>query len=718
MSATRREFLKSGALAGGAFVIGFRLPSVAQAEGAVFRPNGWVRIDATGKVFLTVGKSEMGQGVRTSLPMMLAEELGVDLDTVELVQASPSEEFPDLETSGSRSIRDGWVPLRKAGAAAREMLVAAAAARWGVVAGTCRAQRGRVLHPASGKSVSYGALVDGASRLPVPQDPQLTKRSEFRLIGRGRRRIDAPRIVRAVPLYACDVRRPGMKTAVVLRCPVYGGSARSWNAEAAKGVPGVRLVVPISAGLAVIADDTWAALRGRDALEPTILWDEGENAAIGSDDLVARLREAVAREGRALRRGEEDSSRMASACRTLSGEYFYPFQAHAPVEPMNAVADVRPDRCEIWAGTQNPDAARAKAARLLGIPSSAVTVHVTLLGGGFGRRGRFDFVLDAVEASRAAGAPVQVLWTRQDDMRHGYHHPASLHRLTAGLDADGRPIAWSHRVVGVSAAGGSARPVDDWQLRANLRGAYDLPYGIPAISAQFVEVPSPIRIGAWRGVQCNHNVFAAECFLDELALAAGSDPYRYRLALLEPGGVIAGGRDALPVERFRLAKVLSLAAEKSGWDRPLPAGRGRGIACAVYNGHTYVAAVAQVAHDFERGFRVERVVCALDCGVVVNPLGLSAQVEGAVIWALSSLSSQITLRNGRVEQGSYGDFPVMRMADAPSIETHAVDSDAPPTGVGEPPTPVAIAATANGIFAATGQRVRAVPIRLPNKKEA
>ncbi len=717
LNTTRRDFLRIGALSASGLVLGVRLGEAEPGGRDDFLPNAWVRIEPSGKVFLTVGKSEMGQGVRTSLPTILADELEVDVERVELVQALPGPDFPDLGTFGSRSVRTLWLPLRTAGAAAREMLVAAAAARWKVSPADCRAERGRVLHGATGRSLAYGSLVKGARKIPVPSAPALKPGSAFRLIGQDRKRVDAPRIVVGEATYASDVRRPGMKFACVVRCPVVGGKPMTWNDAAARAIEGMRTVVPVSAGLAVIADNSWAALRGRAELEPTIEWDEGPNASTGSAEVMAQLEAAASRTGRVLNRGGDPETAMAGAERHLEAEYFYPFQAHAPMEPMDAVADVRPGSCEIWAGTQNANAVQAEAAKLLGLSESAVTVHTTLLGGGFGRRGRPDFALDAVEASRAARAPVQVLWTRQDDMRQDFYHPVSLHRLKAGLDGSGWPLAWQHRVIGPSLARSGGRPENEQQLRADLGGAHDLPYAIPMITAELVEIPSPVRIGAWRGIQNNHNMFVAECFADELAGAAKADPLRYRLALLDGKGDFVGGRQGVSVERSRLARVLSTAGEESGWDRPLPADRGRGVACGVYDGFTYTAVVAEVSVRKDGMWRAERVTCAVDCGIPVNPLGIRAQVEGSVAWALSALATEITLRGGRVEQATYGDFPILCLRDMPRVDTFISPSEAAPTGMGEPPVPVTAAAVVNALFAASGRRLRRLPLRAEDLKD-
>ena len=707
----RRQFIRVGALSAGGLALGVRCGRRPDRGDADFRPNVWIRIARDGAVTLTVGKSEMGQGVRTSLPMILAEELEVDLDGVTLLQARPGDDFEDLTTFGSRSVRTLWMPLRQAGAAAREMLIVAASEKWSVSPKACRAEKGRVHHEPSGRSMAYGELVEAASRLRVPRNPPLKSSSQFRIVGRDRVRVDLPRIVEGSAVFASDVRLPGMKFASVIRCPVSGGKPVSWSAPAAEAVPGVRQVVRINAGLAVIADDTWAAFSGRDALLPTVVWDEGRNAAVTSETLLTQIREAAGRGGgRELRRGREAEGALASAPRRLEAEYFYPFQAHAAMEPLSAVADVRKDRCEIWAGTQSPDAARRLAADVLKMEPSAVTVHVTLLGGGFGRRGQSDFVRDAVEASKAAGAPVQVMWMRADDMRHDYYHPLSLHRLAAGLDENGRLVAWRHLVVGPSSARIGRRPETGELLRKDLRGAFDVPYDIPAVSAEFVEVRAPVRVGYWRGVQHNQNVYAVEGFMDELARSAGADPLDYRLALLRGGGEFPGGREGAPVDRARLARAVELAARVSGWKAPLPSGRTRGMACGVHDGGTHVVVAAEVGVDEAGSWTPERAVCVVDCGFAVNPLGVRAQVEGGVAWALSAVSSKITLRGGRVEQSSFADFPILQMRRMPSIEVHIVPSEAPPTGMGEAVNPFALAAVVNALSAAAGRPLRSLPI--------
>jgi isoquinoline 1-oxidoreductase beta subunit len=611
-----------------------------------------------------------------------------------------------------------WAPLRTAGAAAREMLVGAAAARWKVDASSCRAENGQVRHGASGRSLAYGALAADAALLPVPAEPRLKQKAEFRFVGRDRKRVDAPKIVAGEAVFASDVRLPGMKVATILRCPVHGGDAKSWDESAARRVPGFAAIAKIAGGIAIVAEHSWAALQAREAVEKTVAWSEGPHAGVDSAALLGRLRETAAAPTGSLRRGGDAGTALASAARRVDAEYFYPFQAHAPLEPMSAVADVRRGSCEVWAGTQNPNGAQEAIAKALALDPSAVTVNVTLLGGGFGRRGRSDFVLDAVEASRAVGAPVKVLWTRPDDMHVGDFHPVSVHLLSAGLDASGAPVAWRHRVGSVAWSRSGPPPTTDEQLRPPLRGAYDLPYAIPALEASLGELASPVRVSSWRGVNHNHNVFAAECFFDEVAAAAGKDAFALRLALLKRQASLVGGREGKPVDRARLAAVLELVGRKAGWGGSLPAGRARGVACAAYDGQTSAAIVAEVTAARDGTWRADRVVCAVDPGVAVNPLGLRAQVEGSVAWALSALATEITLKASRVEQGNYREFPILRFRDMPRVETHIVDSDAPPLGMGEPPVPVTAAAVANALSAASGRRLRRLPVRAGDLKGA
>jgi isoquinoline 1-oxidoreductase beta subunit len=713
MSATRREFLRATSLSGTALLLDVSWAGrVALAtEERAFKPNAWLRIDGDGAVTITVGKSEMGQGVRTALPMLVAEELDVDLAGVSLVQAVPGPNFRRLRTGGSSSVYGSWAALRKAGAAAREMLVSAAGARWEVEASECRSERGEVVHNPTGRRIGYGSLVEAASKLPVPADPRLKDPGQFRLIGRPTLRLDAPRIVTGHARYGLDTRLPGLLYAAVERSPVIGGRVARWDATRTRALSGVRQVVEIPSGIAVVGSDTWAAQKGRAALD--VAWEEGPNGGFDSGRFRVRLAEATGRPGHPSRRDGAGLDALASAARTLEAVYEYPFQAHAPLEPMNTIADVRRGGCEIWSPTQAPEEVRTEAAKILGLPPEAVIVNVTLIGGGFGRRLGLDYALEAVQVSRAVGAPVQVMWTRQDDMRHGHFQPASAHRLTAGLDARGALVAWGHRKAGsylsIFAPPTAAEAKDPAYWQDLSWGAYDIPYAIPAIETDYVLVDSPVPSGPWRAVFSPSCTFARESFLDEVAAAVKRDPCQLRLDLLDAPILHVG---SLKVDRGRLRRVLETAATKGGWGQPLPKGRGRGIAANVYDGDTHMAMCAEVTVS-DGSVRVDRIVVAVDCGPVVNPLGVEEQIESGVVWGLATvLFGEITIVNGRVQQGSYSDYAVPRLKDMPRVETHLLPATvAQPSGVCEPPVPLVAPAILNAVFAATGRRLRRLPVR-------
>ena len=713
MSATRREFLRATSLSGTALLleIGWAGRVAVATEAGAFSPNAWLRIDGNGAVTITVGKSEMGQGVRTALPMLVAEELDVDLAGVSLIQAVPGPNFRRLRTGGSSSVYGSWGALRKAGAAAREMLVSAAAARWGVEAGECRSEVGAVVHSPTGRRLGYGSLVEAASKLKVPADPRLKDPGQFRLIGRPTLRLDAPRIVTGHARYGLDTRVPGLLYGAVERSPVIGGRVTHFDATRARAVPGVRQVVEIPSGIAVVGSDTWAALKGRGALD--VVWEDGPNAGFDSGVFRARLAEATKRPGHPSRREGAGLDALANAARTLDAVYEYPFQAHAPLEPMNTIADVRPGACEVWSPTQAPEEVRDEAAKILGLPKEAVVVNVTLIGGGFGRRLGLDYALEAVQVSKAIGARVQVMWTRPDDMRHGHFQPASAHRLTAGLDPSGALIAWGHRKAGSYLSifppptEAEAKDPATWQDLS--WGAYDIPYAIPAIETDYVLVDSPVPSGPWRAVFSPSCTFARESFLDEVAAMAKRDPCQLRLDLLDAPVLHVG---SLTIDRGRLCRVLQTAAAQGGWGQPLPQGRGRGIAANVYDGDTHMAMCAEVTVS-DGTVRVDRIVVAADCGPVVNPLGVEEQIESGVVWGLATvLFGEITIANGRVQQGSYGDYAVPRLKDMPRVETHLLPATvAQPSGICEPPVPLVAPAVLNAVFAATGRRIRRLPLR-------
>jgi isoquinoline 1-oxidoreductase beta subunit len=725
---SRRGFLQAASSSGAAFVIAVHLPEAAfGAEAAAgFQPNAYLRIDPDDSVTLWITRAEMGQGVRTTLAMVLADELEVEWDRVHLAQAEPDARFEGirLRTSGSGSAAGTFGPLRQAAATAREMLIAAAAQRWEVAPASCQARSGAVGHPPSGRRLSYGALAADASRQPVPASPRVKAASELRLVGRPQRRVDGPEIVAGRAVYGLDVRRPGMLFAVIARSPRLGGRPGRVDTSRALAIDGVRNVVPVRSGLAqgmaVVADDTWAALCGRDAL--SIDWETGPASDFDSEQFIGRLHAALDEKAYVVRRDGDAAAAFASAARRLDATYVYPFQAHAPLETMNCTADVRDGRCEVWAPTQTPDRCQEHAARVSGLPPAQVTIHVTLMGGGFGRRLFADYVAEAVEISKQVARPVQVVWTREDDMRHGFFQPASVDRLRAALDGDGRLRAWFHAAATSdhsmpayhTGTPAEAAAPDAYAMAGSPWGAYDNPYRIPAMAVDYVPVESPVPVGPWRAVQYPPTVFARESFVDEVAAALGKDPLAFRLELLEPGDVLTLGMQKL--DRGRLARVLRLAAEKSQWDRPLRSATdrlvGRGVALNVYHTNSYLAQVAEVsvARDLG-GVRVERIVCVSDCGLVINPLGLEGQVESGIAWGLSAaLYGPIDFRRGAAVQGSYTDFRVVGMSETPAIESHVVIGADRPGGFGEHPVPTVAPAVANAVAQATGRRVRRLPI--------
>ncbi len=708
---SRRDFLKVTGAAGTGLVLGLHLeakPTPGEAARAEFKPNAFLALRPDGTVRITVSKTEMGQGVRTALPMALAEELDLDWSRIEVVNALPGPDFKSMQTGGSTSVSSTWNPLRKAGAAARQMLVAAAAAQWKVSLDQCRTEKGFVLGP-SGQKLGYGDLAEAAAKLPVPKDPPLKKASEYRLLGGRMPRFDGPAIVTGKAIFGIDVRRPGQRFAAVLRCPVPGGQPKAWDDNKAKATPGVKAVVKVPTGLAVVADSTWAAFKGREALAASTTWDEGPGKDFSSVALEAKMRAALTGPADEARKEGDVDKALAVAARLIEAEYSFPYQAHATVEPMNATVHLQTDGAEMWTGSQSPNKAQTTAAAALGLKPDQMKLNVALIGGGFGRRLGTDFSTEAAELAKAAGGgPVQIVWDREDDFRHDLFHPATLHRMRAGLDASGGLSAWAHRIAGPSILrswlGGQKSP---GQASAEANGALDIPYAIPALQVDFAEVEAPTPLGWWRGIEIVPNVFARECFLDEVAHASGKDPLQLRLDLLGHQGIVKFGRDEADIRRLK--KVLQVAAEKAGWGRKLAAGRGLGLACHAYDGRTYAAEVAEVS--VQKGqLRVHKITCAVDCGFVVNPSGLEAQVEGGIAFGLSALFTQITWDRGRTVQTGFQDFPLVRLADMPVIETHIVPSAEAPSGMGEPPVPLAIPAVLNAVFAATGKRIRRVPL--------
>ncbi len=678
---TRREFLQTGATLGASLLIGFHLP----APVATFKPNAWLEVHPDGSVSIWTGRSEMGQGVKTAMPMIVAEELDVEWKNVRVIQADANPAYGNQMTVGSRSVQSGWEPLRKAGAAAREMLISAAALTWGVPRDGCRAERGAVRHAASGRQLRYGQLVERAAALPLPENPPLKPSSEFRIVGTRVPRVDTTDKVSGKAQYGIDVRVPGMTFAAVARCPVFGGRVRQFDAAPALAVPGVLRVEQISRGVAVVAENTWAAFEGKKALR--VEWDEGDVARWSSESIRRAFADAATRAGQSVRATGDVDTALAGAARKVDAVYEAPYLAHACMEPMNCTAHMTSGKAEIWAPTQNPQGIQREAARVLSLPVEAVTVHVTYLGGGFGRRGGpMDYANEAIELAAKVGRPVQVVWSREDDIQNGVYRPATYNVLRAGLDPAGRPVAWSHKLVGPDGA--------SFMIT---RGADELIYAIPNFRLERVIEDPGIPIAPWRGVGPSQNGFIVESFVDELAHATNKDPYAFRRDL------VAGNP--------RLVAVLDAAAKGAKWGTAPPAGRHRGIALWQF-GETYVAEVAEVSVKGDGSVGVHRVVCAIDCGVVVNPDTVVAQTQSNIVYGLTAaLFGQIDIDRGRVVQSNFNDYRMLRLAEMPEVEVHLVRTDAPPGGVGEAALPALAPAVCNAIFAATGKRIRRLPIQ-------
>jgi isoquinoline 1-oxidoreductase subunit beta len=737
----RRVFLRSAAGAGATLLVPFHLSgntrahkvsgSAASNTSGFFSPNSWLELSSGGDVKIWCGKSEIGQGVRTSLPMIVAEELGCDWASVTVVQADLDAKYGDQLTGGSLSVRTSYNNLRKAGAAAREMMISAAAREWHVERATCRAENGSVIHLSTQKRLSYAQLVALAAGISPSADPPLKNPSDFKIIGKPARRTDSFAKVTGAARFGLDTRLPGMLVASVERSPVYGGTPRRFNADEVKSAPHVRAVVEVKSahlthqfgetsgpgsrnyscsGVAVVADSTWAAVQARKLLK--VEWNEPPSASETTANLREKMLRLASEPGTVIRSDGDFDRAHASAAKKIDAVYEVPFLAHATMEPVNCTAHVRGDSCELWAPTQIPGAAADSVASALGIPRERVKVHVTFIGGGFGRRLIQDYAVEAALISRDAGAPVQVVWSREDDIRHDFYRPAACHVLQAGLDAQGQLISWRHR--------GSSPSIETFyngtgispQASAQV-DSLDFPaLFVPNFRLEFIVAESGMPLGYWRSVDASGNQFVISGFFDEAAHAAGRDPLEFLLAAFGPARRIpVGNGETLDVGRRR--NVIELAAQKSGWDRRMPSGRGRGIAAA-FGWGSYVAQVAEVTCDADkRTLRVDRVVCAIDCGTAVNPLGVKAQMEGAINFGLAqTLKSAITISGGRVEQSNFHDYEVLRLSDAPpDIEVHIVPSAEPPGGCGEPGVPPAAPAVANAIFAATGKRIRRLPIR-------
>ncbi len=705
----RRDFLKVSTTAAAGLVIGFSLPSKLLAaentHGAML--NAFVRISPDDSVTVIINKSEMGQGIDTSLPMILAEELDADWSKIGFENAPVAQVYYHTVygvqmTGGSSSTISSFDQLRKAGATARAMLIAAAADTWKVDPASCHTENGFVVHGT--QRLSYGKLAEKAGQLKPPAEVKLKDPKDFRLIGKATRRLDTPAKTNGTAMFGIDVTVPGMLVAVVARPPVFGAKVKSVNGDKARAIRGVRQVIELDNGVAVVADGFWPAKKGREALQ--ITWDDGPMAGFDSESLRKQYIELAGQPGLPARKQGDAAAALKSAALKLDAVYEVPYLAHAPMEPLNCVADVRADHCSVWTGTQFQSPDRDAAAQVAGLKPEQVEIHTTFLGGGFGRRAvpGSHFVREAVEISKKANAPVKVIWTREDDMAGGYYRPAYYHKVSGGLDANGKPVAWAQTMVGQSIMAGTpfAVMVKDGVDPTVVEGAADMIYDIPAIS---VEVQSP-KIGVpvlwFRSVGHSHNAFVVECFIDELAHAAKKDPYEFRRALLTS-------------DPRRIA-VLEEVAKRANWGSPMPAGKGRGIASHLSFG-TYVAHVAEVAVAKDGSITVERLVCAVDCGQVINPDTIKAQMEGAANFALTAaLYGAITFKNGRVQQGNFDDYQLIRLNEAPPIEVYIVEGKGSQGGVGEPGVPTVAPAVFNAVFAATGKRVRRLPVRTEDLK--
>jgi isoquinoline 1-oxidoreductase beta subunit len=702
---SRRTILKTSLLAGGGLMLGLRLPSLARgAEPAAgeFMPNAFVKIEPSGAITLIMPNAEVGQGIFTSAAMLVAEELEVGLDQIQLQAAPPDEPkysdplLGEQATGGSSSIRGDWERLRQAGATARTMLVAAAAKQWKVDPATCQAQHGAVLHKPTGRSLNYGALVAVAATLPLPKDVPLKAPADFKLIGTNAKRMDTPSKVNGTAIYGIDAKLPGMKIGAVAICPVKGGKLASMNEAAARSLPGVRDVLKLdNMAVAVVGDHMWAAKQGLERLAVT--WDDGPNANVSSKSIVTALDKASRNPGVVAKKDGDAEGAIGSAAVKLSAIYELPFLAHAPMEPVNCLIHVRPDGAEVWTGTQVPMRARNIVAKVTGLKPESVVVNNLMCGGAFGRRLDIDMVETAAGFAKQVAYPLKLVWSREEDVQHDFFRPYYYDRVAAGLDAAGKLVGWTHRVTGSSVMarwlpGGFVNGLDPDAVE----GAADTPYDVPAMLVDYVRAESDsVTTAWWRGVGPTHNIFVGESFVDEMATAAKQDAVAFRRGLLQ--------------KNPRALAVLNLAAEKSGWGTKLPAGQGRGVEVQFAFG-TYLATVLEVEVTTQGEILPRRVVVAVDCGSVVNPDTVEAQIQGGMILGLgTALYNEITLANGRVEQSNFHDYRTMRMNEAPKVEVYQIRNTEKPGGIGETGTAAAAPALGNAIFAATGHRLRRLP---------
>lgn len=725
----RRLFLKAAAGAGAGLMIGCHVPAgetpeapkkgadpsiktepKAPPKGDPLAPNAWVRIGPDGAVTVILDKCEMGQGVETALVMLVAEELEVDPRGVNtsFAPVDPAYINPIFRlqaTGGSTTIMGSWEPLQKAGAAARMMLIGAAARTWKVDESACRAENGEVIHAATGKRLGYGALVAEAAKSEIPKDPPLKKAADRRLIGKRFPRRDAADKAAGRTVFGIDMKRPDMLIAMIARCPVFGGKVAKFDAGKSSAVKGVKKIFAIDAGVAVVATGFWPAKKAIELLD--ITWDEGKNAGNSSEKIAAEAANLAKKPGSIAKKAGDIEKALRAAAKKIEAVYEVPFQAHAAMEPLACTILARDDGATMWVHTQFPEGAQKAAAGVLGLPPKAVEVNTLFLGGGFGRKFEADFVAEAAQiAKEMRGTPIKLIWSREDDMRHDFYRPATYNVFRGGVGKDNMPVAWAHRVVGPSIMSRVfPQYVRGGLDHSSLEGAEDLPYAVPNLLVDYHLQETGVPVGFWRSVGHSQNAFVTEGFIDELAALGKQDPFELRRTLL------AGSP--------RLKAVLELAAEKAGWGKPLPAGMGRGIAAHISFG-SFVAEVAEVSVDTASGrVKVHRVVCAVDCGSIVNPDTIEAQMEGGIVYGLTAaLKSSISIENGRVKQANFHNFKLLEIDEMPAVEVHIMPSTEAPGGVGEPGTPPIAPAVVNAIFAATGKRIRRLPVRPEDLKDA
>ncbi|MFC1868844.1 molybdopterin cofactor-binding domain-containing protein [Thermodesulfobacteriota bacterium] len=732
---SRRQFLKIGLIAGTGLVVSAQLfgcsgntehfASPGVADTGSFIPNAWIKIRQDDSVTVMVNHSEMGQGISTALPMIVAEELEADWSKVrfEIAPVADVYKHPTYGiqwTVSSMSVESSWDLLRKAGATARELLISSAAETWGVPRKECRAETSQVIHKSSGRVLRYGELINKAAGMPIPESVRLKNPNEFKIIGRPIHRLDNHAKIDGSAQFGIDVRLPGMLTATVVHPPVFGSGIKSINRQATLALPGVKQLFPVETGVAIVTDTFWRARVAMETLE--VEWEDHENQHIDSEQLFERWAEMGKQEGKVFFETGDIDELFENAETVLEATYNLPYQAHATPEPMNCTADVREKSCEIWVPTQNQKGVQEIAARITGLDNSAVKVHTTFLGGGFGRRALVDYAGEAVEISKKMKAPIKVIWTREEDIRRDYYRPATHNVMKAVIDRHGKPLVWLHRIVGADVFGQALPKVISGMLpdavprfikntatslaeslmprlvsgKKAIIGAGPLPYSLENMRVEFINDDPGIPICWWRSVAPSSNCFAVECFIDEIAAASNRDPYELRCDLL--------------AQSPRLLHVLTLAAEKAGWYKTPAKGIHRGIACHNFQ-NTMMAMVAEVSVNRHGEIKVHRVVCALDCGIAINPKTIEAQVQSAVVFGLTAtIKSSITIQNGKTMEGNFDDFPILRMDEMPVVTTYIVPSTKPPTGIGEVGVPVISPAVANAVFAATGKRIRKLHI--------